>query len=85
MASSGNVLLKDKNNPKFNGLKAIIEDTFREGYISFDYAYILAKHYLRLIPELVNILQNRFSCVFVDEMQDMEPHQYEILEEVSNT
>ncbi|MDP4199713.1 MAG: UvrD-helicase domain-containing protein [Bacteroidota bacterium] len=76
----GKALLKSKTNPKFNALLAITQETFAEGYLSFDYAYILAKHYLILVPELTPIVRKRFPYVFVDEMQDMDPHQYTLLE-----
>ena len=33
-------------------------------------------------PQIKNIIQQRFSYVFVDEMQDMETHQYDLLEKL---
>ena len=33
-------------------------------------------------PKIKNILQNRFQYVFVDEMQDMDKHQYDLLERI---
>jgi hypothetical protein len=51
-----------------------------EGYLHFDDAYALAYKYLFAKPQIINIIQRRFSYVFVDEMQDMDKHQYQILE-----
>lgn len=54
----------------------------KEGILHFDDAYFLADVYLSRIPEIKTILQKRFSFVFVDEMQDMDAHQYNLLEKV---
>ncbi|XQF91241.1 UvrD-helicase domain-containing protein [Pseudoalteromonas espejiana] len=56
--------------------RKVLED----GYLHFDDAYALAYKYLFAKPKVINILQRRFSYVFVDEMQDMDKHQYQILE-----
>jgi DNA helicase-2/ATP-dependent DNA helicase PcrA len=52
----------------------------KEGYLHFDDAYALAYKYLFAQSQIINIIQRRFSYVFVDEMQDMDKHQYQILE-----
>jgi DNA helicase-2/ATP-dependent DNA helicase PcrA len=54
----------------------------KSGILHYDDAYFLAEMYLRNFPSIKNILQKRFSFVFVDEMQDMETHQYNLLEKV---
>lgn len=54
----------------------------REGILHFDDAYFLADVYLSRFPSIKVILQKRFSFVFVDEMQDMDIHQYNLLEKV---
>ncbi|SEH31571.1 UvrD-helicase domain-containing protein [Chryseobacterium culicis] len=54
----------------------------KEGTLHFDDAYFLADVYLSKIPLIKVILQKRFSLVFVDEMQDMDIHQYNLLEKV---
>src|SRR5690606_17986110 len=54
----------------------------KEGTLHFDDAYFLADVYLSKIPAIKNILQKRFSFVFVDEMQDMDTHQYNLLEKI---
>lgn len=77
-----NVLLKTVVNKKFQGIKQIILEVIDKGIISYDYAYHLGQYYLHLYPEISNILQMRFPLVFVDEMQDMDKHQYELLEKV---
>ena len=52
------------------------------GILHFDDAYYLANRYLQKYPQIKNIIQQRFSYVFVDEMQDMETHQYDLLEKL---
>lgn len=42
----------------------------------------MANRYLQKYPQIKNIIQQRFSYVFVDEMQDMEIHQYDLLEKL---
>lgn len=54
----------------------------KEGILHFDDAYFLAECYLKHIPKVKFILQKRFSYVFVDEMQDMDTHQYNLLEKI---
>ncbi len=80
--NSGDVLLKDVNNKKYKGLKSIILETLKNGIISFDYAYHFGECYLHKIPNIKKILQKRFKYVFVDEMQDMDTHQYNLLEKI---
>lgn len=50
------------------------------GFLNFNDAYYLANRYLDINPRVVKIIRNRFKFVFVDEMQDMESHQYKLLE-----
>lgn len=52
------------------------------GILHYDDAYFLAKSHLVKYPQINKILQKRFSYVFVDEMQDMDRHQYDLLEEI---
>ncbi|MFK8276335.1 UvrD-helicase domain-containing protein [Capnocytophaga cynodegmi] len=56
--------------------KNILED----GILNFDDTYFLANRYLQKFPTIKKIIQKRFSYVFVDEMQDMAKHQYDLLE-----
>lgn len=52
----------------------------REGYLSFNDAYCLAMQYMEAFPQIKDIMRKRFSHIFVDEMQDMDTHQYKLLE-----
>lgn len=54
----------------------------KSGILHYDDAYFLAERYLIKFPNIKSILQKRFSLVFVDEMQDMETHQYSLLEKL---
>lgn len=54
----------------------------KEGALHFDDAYFLAEVYLSKFPGIKTILQKRFRFVFVDEMQDMDTHQYNLLEKI---
>ena len=76
------VVLKNNTNKKYLGLKDIIFKVLRNGIISYDYAYHLGEYYIYLIPIIKEIIQKRFSFVFVDEMQDMDSHQYNLLENI---
>jgi len=76
------VILADKNNKKFIGLKTIIKESVLEGIISYEYAFNIATFYLKQNPIIRTYIQKRFRYVFVDEMQDMDQHQYALLEDV---
>lgn len=52
------------------------------GCICYDDAYLLGELYLRDYPRIIRLLQKRFKYVFVDEMQDMDKHQYDLLEKI---
>ncbi|MGB7527020.1 UvrD-helicase domain-containing protein [Sphingobacterium cellulitidis] len=76
------VLLKTQTNKRYIGLKEIIFEVLKKGIVSYDYAYHLGEYYLHKIPLIKELLQKRFSFVFVDEMQDMDTHQYNLLEKL---
>ena len=80
--NDGATVLADKNNIRYQGIKYAIENVLRAGLISYDYAYVIGMYYLDLLPQLKIVLQKRFKYVFVDEMQDMDKHQYEILDKL---
>ena len=61
-----------------SAFKALI---LKAGYLCYDDAYFLASLSLRKNPLAGELLQRRFTYVFVDEMQDMEQHQHDLLEE----
>lgn len=52
------------------------------GILCYDDAYALADVILTEIPSYNRLLQKRFKHVFVDEMQDMEKHQFDLLERI---
>ncbi|MYN26974.1 UvrD-helicase domain-containing protein [Duganella levis] len=52
------------------------------GHLCYDDAYFLADVFLTKNSQIKELLQARFSHVFVDEMQDMEMHQHDLLERV---
>ncbi len=52
------------------------------GALHYDDAYLLANLQLLEYPKSKSLLQKRFSYVFVDEMQDIGVHQYDILENI---
>jgi len=52
------------------------------GILNYDDAYLLADVILTEIPSYKSLIQNRFKYVFVDEMQDMEKHQFGLLERI---
>ena len=58
------------------------KNILKQGILHFDDAYFLAKAYLFHFPKIKEIIQKRFSYVFVDEVQDMEIHQYDLLEKL---
>lgn len=55
---------------------------FEDGILCFDDAYTLAMKYLQKYPLIKRLLQSRFHYIFVDEMQDMDEHQYDVLENI---
>lgn len=54
----------------------------KAGCLCYDDAYFLASASLFKNPLIKQLLQRRFSHVFIDEMQDMERHQHDLLEDV---
>jgi len=80
--SDKKVLLKDPNNKKYQGLKAIIEEIINKEIISYEYAYNMAEAFIKKAPIIKRLIRLRFKFVFVDEMQDMEKHQHDLLEDL---
>jgi len=54
----------------------------KAGILHFDDAYFLAENYITSKPLIKTLLQKRFAYVFADEMQDMDVHQYNLLETI---
>lgn len=80
---NGEICLRsDSASPTYNTFKTIKSKILQAGFLSYDDAYILAELYLKHCPSIKNILQKRFTYVFVDEMQDMDVHQYSLLEKL---
>ena len=77
-----NFKLKDSTKPTYKSLVKFKINLIQKGYLHFDDAYTLAEFQLATIPHIKTLLQKRFNYVFVDEMQDMDIHQYELLEEL---
>jgi DNA helicase-2/ATP-dependent DNA helicase PcrA len=78
----GQVNAKNQVNEKYEGLKKVIDYVLKKGIISYRFAYLLAKNQLHYYPKSIELLQKRFSYVFVDEMQDMDAYQYDLLERI---
>lgn len=57
-------------------------DLIKEGILHFDDCYFLADKFLKKYSNIKKLLQNRFSYVFVDEMQDLDFHQVKIIDNI---
>lgn len=75
-------LRSDGNSATYKTFKTIKLQILKSGVLNYDDAYFFAELYLKEIPSIKNILQKRFAFVFVDEMQDMDTHQYNLLEKI---
>jgi len=75
-------LRSDSNSATYKTFKTIKLQILKSGILNYDDAYFFAELYLKEIPSIKTILQKRFSFVFVDEMQDMDTHQYNLLEKL---
>ena len=68
---------QDEQNAVSNWLFTFKLSLLKFGYLCYDDAYLLAGEYLRTYPGIIKIIQQRFQYVFVDEMQDLDKHQYD--------
>ncbi len=75
-------LRSDGNSATYKTFKTIKLQILKSGVLHYDDAYFFAELYLKEIPSVKTILQKRFALVFVDEMQDMDTHQYNLLEKI---
>ncbi len=80
---------EDINIPKigshtdtYKNLYSAKKDLLDRGILNYNDAYSFAYSYLKKYPIVATLLQKRFSFVFVDEMQDMDTHQYNLLEKI---
>jgi DNA helicase-2/ATP-dependent DNA helicase PcrA len=55
---------------------------YKKGYIKYDEAYSLAFKHLKENPQLASLFSKRFPLVLIDEMQDMETHQYKLINDL---
>jgi len=80
---NGAISLRSQGNSNtYKTIKTIKFQILKSGFLNYDDAYFLAELYLKYIPAIKTILQKRFSFAFVDEMQDMDTHQYNLLEKI---
>lgn len=75
-------LKSSSNSTTYQTFKTIKLQILKSGILNYDDAYFLAEVYLKKIPAIKSILQKRFAFIFVDEMQDMDIHQYNLLEKI---
>lgn len=66
----------------YNWMFKLKSEILKEGILHYDDAYFLAESYLNRTPNIRAVLQNRFAYIFVDEMQDVDTHQYNLLEKI---
>lgn len=80
---NGEICLSRENNSQtYKTFTTIKTQILKSGFLHYDDAYFLAERYLKHFPQIKNILQKRFSNAYVDEMQDMDTHQYDLLEKL---
>lgn len=80
---SGGILLKSESgSPTYKTLAGLKYSVFKSGLLHFEDVFWFANHLLQGDTQAKCLLQRRFKFVFVDEMQDMAPHQHGILESV---
>jgi DNA helicase-2/ATP-dependent DNA helicase PcrA len=80
--SDEKVILKNPENKRYQGIKAIIKEVINKEIISYEYAYNMANAFIIKAPIIKRLIRKRFKYVFVDEMQDMEKHQYRLLDDL---
>jgi DNA helicase-2/ATP-dependent DNA helicase PcrA len=70
------------NSPSdtYKKIQSIKLDLFKNGIVTFDDMYYLAKLFLHSFPNMNEVFQKRFKYVFVDEVQDTDDKQFEILD-----
>lgn len=72
--------LKDQQSTTYKELSRMKADLLSQGWMHYDDAYLLSNIYLNSFPLIIKLQQERFKYVFVDEMQDMDKHQHDLLE-----
>lgn len=74
--------LKNKSTRTYKSLLNFKLRLLKNGCLHFDDAYTLANVQLQKIPKCKDLLQLRFKYVMIDEMQDMDVHQHDLLEDI---
>jgi superfamily I DNA/RNA helicase len=77
-----NFKIKNKESRTYISLKKFKINLLKSGYLHFDDAYFLADYMISNTPYCINVIRQRFNYIFVDEMQDMDLHQYNLLEKI---
>ncbi len=70
------------NTDTYKKVVEVKKELLNIGILNYNDSYFLAKWYLQDHPFVKLLLQKRFDYVFVDEMQDMDFHQYDLLEKI---
>lgn len=66
----------------YKELYKVKKELLKKGILNYNDPYTFANSYIKKFPQIKFILQKRFKYVFVDEMQDMDTHQYDLLEKI---
>jgi len=69
-----------EDSDTYKKVYALKKRMLEQGQVTYDEAYSIAFSYLRKNPQIVSVFAKRFPLVFIDEMQDMETHQYKLIE-----
>lgn len=75
----GNLIYQNKESPSYKYLLRLKLHMLKLGVLCYDDAFCLANDYLDKYPQLKEVFSQRFSYVFIDEMQDTMKHQNELL------
>lgn len=70
------------HTPTYKTVLKVKNEILSEGYLKYDEAYSLAFKYLRENPHISHLFSKRFPLVFIDEMQDMETHQFKLINDL---
>jgi DNA helicase II / ATP-dependent DNA helicase PcrA len=76
------VLLQDDKKKSYQELKTLVHEIIGKEVISYEYAYNMAEAFIHKAPIIKRLIRLRFKFIFVDEMQDMEKHQHDLLEDL---
>ena len=70
------------HTPTYQEIISVKKNLLKKGILNFNDAFAFAKIYLERHPKIIKILQRRFQYIFIDETQDLEMHQYDLLENI---